>query len=53
LDALRAEGIEPVEWAGWCAIERAEAELGASLGRGVVKLPDWQSLMNAVRGNVH
>jgi ferredoxin--NADP+ reductase len=53
LDALRAAGIEPVEWAGWCAIERAEAELGASLGRGVVKLPDWQSLMNAVRGNVH
>jgi ferredoxin--NADP+ reductase len=47
LTALRAEGIEPVEWTGWCAIERAEAELGASLGRGVVKLPDWQSLMNA------
>ncbi|MES5824090.1 FAD-dependent oxidoreductase [Streptomyces sp. RG80] len=47
LAALRAEGIEPVEWAGWCAIEQAEAQLGASLGRGVVKLPDWQSLMNA------
>lgn len=51
LTALRAEGIEPVEWPGWCAIERAEAELGASLGRGVVKLPDWQSLMNAVHSN--
>ena len=51
LDALRAAGAEPVEWAGWCAIERAEAELGASLGRGVVKLPDWQSLMNAVHGS--
>ncbi|MDO0917118.1 FAD-dependent oxidoreductase [Streptomyces sp. DT2A-34] len=51
LTALRAEGIEPVEWAGWCAIERAEAELGASLGRGVVKLPDWRSLMNAAHGN--
>ncbi|WP_217213578.1 FAD-dependent oxidoreductase [Streptomyces sp. AC550_RSS872] len=47
LAALRAEGVEPVEWTGWCAIERAEAELGASLGRGVVKLPDWQSLMAA------
>ncbi|MDF3145696.1 MULTISPECIES: FAD-dependent oxidoreductase [unclassified Streptomyces] len=47
LTALRTEGIEPVEWGGWCAIERAEAELGASLGRGVVKLPDWQSLMTA------
>ncbi|MFF0013621.1 FAD-dependent oxidoreductase [Streptomyces sp. NPDC005374] len=50
LAALRAAGIEPVEWAGWCAIEQAEAELGASLGRGVVKLPDWQSLMNAAHG---
>jgi ferredoxin/flavodoxin---NADP+ reductase len=51
LAALRAEGVEPVEWAGWCAIERAEAELGASLGRGVVKLPDWQSLMTAAHGS--
>lgn len=51
LTALRAEGIEPVEWAGWCAIERAEADLGASLGRGVVKLPDWGSLMSAAHGN--
>ncbi|GAA3501651.1 FAD-dependent oxidoreductase [Streptomyces prasinosporus] len=49
LAALRAEGIEPVEWAGWRAIERAEAALGASLGRGVVKLPDWESLLAAAR----
>ncbi|MEV5547326.1 FAD-dependent oxidoreductase [Streptomyces sp. NPDC052309] len=49
LDALRAEGVEPVEWAGWRAIERAEAELGASLGRSVVKLPDWVSLLAAAR----
>jgi len=49
LAALRAEGIEPVEWAGWRAIERAEAELGASLGRSVVKLPDWTSLLAAAR----
>ncbi|WP_128430079.1 FAD-dependent oxidoreductase [Streptomyces cyaneus] len=47
LTALRADGIEPVEWTGWCAIERAEAELGAQLGRGVVKLPDWESLLSA------
>ncbi|MFC9843282.1 FAD-dependent oxidoreductase [Streptomyces sp. NPDC060223] len=47
LVALRAEGPAPVEWAGWQAIERAEAELGASLGRGVVKLPDWASLLAA------
>nr|WSY56832.1 FAD-dependent oxidoreductase [Streptomyces sp. NBC_00886] len=52
LTALRAEGIEPVEWAGWEAIERAEAELGASLGRGgVVKLQDWDALLAAVRGS--
>ncbi|MDT0610552.1 FAD-dependent oxidoreductase [Streptomyces lancefieldiae] len=49
LGQLRAEGAEPVEWAGWRAIERAEAEHGASLGRGVVKLPDWESLLAAAR----
>jgi ferredoxin/flavodoxin---NADP+ reductase len=47
LALLRAAGAEPVEWAGWLAIERAEAALGASLGRGVVKLPDWSSLRAA------
>ncbi|MCX5264171.1 FAD-dependent oxidoreductase [Streptomyces sp. NBC_00199] len=47
LALLRAAGAEPVEWAGWLAIERAEADLGASLGRGVVKLPDWASLRAA------
>ncbi|MGW2566322.1 FAD-dependent oxidoreductase [Streptomyces sp. NPDC001537] len=47
--ALRAEGIEPVSWAGWQAIERAEANLGASLGRSVVKLADWDSLLAAAR----
>ncbi|WP_406489794.1 FAD-dependent oxidoreductase [Streptomyces phaeochromogenes] len=49
LAVLRAAGLDPVEWEGWQAIERAEAELGASLGRRVVKLPDWQSLMAAAR----
>ncbi|WP_262062801.1 FAD-dependent oxidoreductase [Streptomyces sp. STR69] len=50
--ALRAEGVKPVEWAGWEAIERAEAELGASLGRGgVVKLPGWEALREAVRAS--
>ncbi|WP_371657864.1 FAD-dependent oxidoreductase [Streptomyces sp. NBC_00280] len=49
LTALRAEGFRPVGWAGWQAIERAEAELGATLGRGVVKLPDWDSLLTAAR----
>lgn len=49
LAALRAEGVRPVEWAGWQAIERAEAELGARLGREVVKLPDWDALWTAAR----
>ncbi|WP_328665273.1 FAD-dependent oxidoreductase [Streptomyces sp. NBC_00328] len=49
LAALRTEGIRPVEWAGWQAIERAEAELGARLGREVVKLPDWDALWTAAR----
>ncbi|MEU4871453.1 FAD-dependent oxidoreductase [Streptomyces sp. NPDC021608] len=47
LDSLRAAGAEPVGWDGWLAIERAETALGASLGRGVVKLPDWAALRSA------
>ncbi|MEU3088262.1 FAD-dependent oxidoreductase [Streptomyces massasporeus] len=50
LPALRAAGTDPVQWPGWQSIERAEAELGASLGRGVVKLPDWPSLLKAAAG---
>lgn len=53
LDGLLAEGVRPVEWAGWQAIERAEADLGARLGRGVVKLPDWDALWAAARGTSH
>lgn len=50
LTALREAGVQPVEWSGWLAIERAEAELGRSLGRGQVKIPDWQGLLTAARG---
>ncbi|WP_427167920.1 FAD-dependent oxidoreductase [Streptomyces sp. C1-1] len=49
LAALRAAGAEPVTWTGWQAIERAEAALGASLGRSVVKLADWEALLAAAR----
>ncbi|KUN88964.1 NADP oxidoreductase [Streptomyces bungoensis] len=52
LPALRAAGLEPVPWAGWLAIERAEAELGARLGRGVVKLADWEALLRVARSAV-
>ncbi|MFI8341068.1 FAD-dependent oxidoreductase [Streptomyces sp. NPDC085639] len=47
LDALRAAGLRPVRWSGWLAIEAAEAELGLSLGRRSVKIPDWQGLLGA------
>ena len=36
--------------AGWRSSGRRRS-WAPSLGRGVVKLPDWQSLMNAVHGN--
>ncbi|MFE2526506.1 FAD-dependent oxidoreductase [Streptomyces sp. NPDC059382] len=47
LDALRAAGLRPVEWPGWLAIEVAEADLGRSLGRRSVKIPDWSGLLHA------
>ncbi len=47
LDALRAAGVRPVEWPGWLAIEAAEADLGRSLGRRSVKIPDWTGLLGA------
>ncbi|RFU84044.1 NADP oxidoreductase [Streptomyces triticagri] len=47
LDALRADGVRPVLWRGWEDIERAEADLGASLGRPPVKIPDWPGLLSA------
>ncbi|MDX2391510.1 MULTISPECIES: FAD-dependent oxidoreductase [unclassified Streptomyces] len=47
LEALRAAGLRPVEWPGWLAIEAAEAELGRSLGRRSVKIPDWAGLRGA------
>ncbi|MFF5445707.1 FAD-dependent oxidoreductase [Streptomyces sp. NPDC012888] len=48
LTAMRAAGLlHPVEWTGWQAIERAEQELGGSLGRRSVKIPDWPGLLGA------
>lgn len=50
LDAFRTAGLRPVEWPGWLAIEDAEAALGAELGRRSVKIPDWEGLLAAARG---
>lgn len=47
LAVLREWGLRPVAWGGWLSIERAEAELGRSLGRGPVKIPDWPGLLGA------
>ncbi|MFF7729021.1 FAD-dependent oxidoreductase [Streptomyces sp. NPDC008001] len=47
--ALRAAGRQPVEWPGWLSIEAAEAALGRQLGRGPVKIPDWEGLLSAAR----
>ncbi|MCX4694868.1 FAD-dependent oxidoreductase [Streptomyces sp. NBC_01408] len=47
LDALRAAGLRPVLWPGWLAIETAETDLGRSLGRRSVKIPDWPGLLDA------
>ncbi|MFJ8927947.1 NADP oxidoreductase [Streptomyces sp. NPDC102364] len=51
LNGLIAAGARPVQWDGWRAIERAEAELGRGLGRGSVKIPDWEGLLGAARGS--
>ncbi|MFE0427140.1 NADP oxidoreductase, partial [Streptomyces sp. NPDC058953] len=48
---LRAAGHRPVVWPGWLAIEAAESALGASLGRGSVKIPDWDGLLAAADGS--
>lgn len=47
LDAMRVAGLRPVQWPGWLAIETAEADLGRSLGRRSVKIPDWAGLLGA------
>ncbi len=47
--ALRAADAEPVRWQGWQGIEAAEETLGRRLGRGPVKIADWEGLLTAAR----
>ncbi|RLU89132.1 NADP oxidoreductase [Streptomyces griseocarneus] len=47
---LRASVRQLVEWPGWLGIEAAETALGRRLGRGPVKIPDWDGLLTAARG---
>ncbi len=49
--ALLAErGVDVVTWDGWCAIESAEAALGAAQGRLQVKIADRAELLRAAAG---
>ena len=51
LEALLAErGVEPVLYAGWQAIDRAERGAGEPHGRPRVKLASWTDLLDAARG---
>lgn len=50
LEVMLLAGLRPVRWPGWLAIETAEAELGRSLGRRSVKIPDWAGLLAAAGG---
>ncbi|HEV7207920.1 MAG TPA: FAD-dependent oxidoreductase [Mycobacteriales bacterium] len=52
LDFLAEQGIEVVNWQGWCAIERAEAELGRVQGRSQVKITEWAALLRAAADGV-
>ena len=45
--ALHRAGQRPVPWTGWLGIEAAEAAWGHRLGRGTVKLADWDVLLDA------
>ncbi|MFL6139904.1 MAG: FAD-dependent oxidoreductase [Frankiaceae bacterium] len=50
LPALLAErGVSVVTWDGWCAIDAAERELGASQGRARAKLASRLDLLAAAR----
>jgi ferredoxin--NADP+ reductase len=47
LAELAARGVRPVTWAGWRAIEVAEAQLGQQQGRERARISDRQALLAA------
>ncbi|WP_340563600.1 FAD-dependent oxidoreductase [Streptomyces sp. GSL17-111] len=51
LTRLSAGDRTPVPWSGWLNVEAAEARLGGSLGRTTAKIPDWDGLFAAARGD--
>jgi ferredoxin--NADP+ reductase len=46
IDRLTGRGVPVVTWAGWEAIEAAEAAAGAACGRGTVKIADRATLLS-------
>lgn len=49
LELLCGRGVDPVEWAGWTAIDAAEQALGAERGCARVKIADRKGLLQAAR----
>jgi ferredoxin--NADP+ reductase len=50
LRALRDRGHPVVDWGGWLAIERAEAELGQAQGRDRAKIASSEQLLRLALG---
>lgn len=50
LDLLAARGVQVVAWNGWKAIEQAEVDQGAALGRGRTKIVSREELLAASLG---
>lgn len=49
LELLCGRGVDPVEWAGWTAIDAAEQALGVERGCARVKIADRKGLLEAAR----
>jgi ferredoxin--NADP+ reductase len=50
MDAALARGAQPVDSAGWSAIDAAEVALGAGRGNARIKLAHWDELLDAAKG---
>lgn len=50
LDLLARRGVRLVTWDGWCAIDRAETELGRAQGRHRAKIADHAALLRVAGG---
>ena len=46
---LATRGVDPVDWSGWCALDRVETDAGAPLGRPRVKVTDPEEMLRHAR----